>query len=297
MDQAESVVNPAWDRVVGWFKTIDRILRGEATRPEELREKGLDLPVGGLLVVVLLLALASGACVGCYALFTPGHAGWVRQWVSATLKVPALFALTFAVTFPSLYVSNALIGSRLKMDSLLRLLIAALSVNVTVLASLGPIVAFFGVSTSSYPFIKLLTVAVFALSGVLGLNFLTQTLNRLADVDWQPEPKEIPTDETAVVDQSDTAVVETELEDAQFTDSDENKTEAVGPLDQVQVIGPNVKFVMRCWIVLFGLVGAQMGWVLRPFIGNPDAPFVIFRGRDSNFFEGVLNSLWNLFGG
>jgi hypothetical protein len=22
-----------------------------------------------------------------------------------------------------------------------------------------------------------------------------------------------------------------------------------------------------CWVVVFGLVGAQMGWVLRPFIG------------------------------
>ena len=26
-------------------------------------------------------------------------------------------------------------------------------------------------------------------------------------------------------------------------------------------------------MVVFGLVGAQMGWVLRPFIGNPNQPF------------------------
>ena len=35
------------------------------------------------------------------------------QWLATTLKVPALLFLTLAVTFPSLYVFNALVGSRL----------------------------------------------------------------------------------------------------------------------------------------------------------------------------------------
>jgi hypothetical protein len=34
---------------------------------------------------------------------------------------------------------------------------------------------------------------------------------------------------------------------------------------------------------------------LRPFIGNPDLPFSWFRGRESNFFQAVLQSLANLF--
>ena len=46
----------------------------------------------------------------------------------------------------------------------------------TVLASLGPIVAFFSLSTTSYPFMLLFNVAVFSVSGVLGLTFLLQTL-------------------------------------------------------------------------------------------------------------------------
>ena len=55
---------------------------------------------------------------------------------------------------------------------------AALAVNVAVLASLGPIVAFFSVSTTSYSFIFLLNVLVFVVSGVLGGAFLLQTLDR-----------------------------------------------------------------------------------------------------------------------
>ena len=104
------------------------------------------------------------------------------------LKVPALFFLTLGVTFPSLYVFNALVGSRLLMTSALRLLLAALAVTVTVLASIGPIVAFFSVSTTSYPFILLLNVVVFAVAGLLGMSFLLQTLHRLSLTVPEPPP-------------------------------------------------------------------------------------------------------------
>ena len=60
------------------------------------------------------------------------------------------------------------------------------------------------------------------------------------------------------------------------------------------MLGRHVKTVFRCWVVLFGLVGAQMGWVLRPFIGDPDRPFTWFRPRESNFFEAVLHALQDL---
>jgi hypothetical protein len=48
------------------------------------------------------------------------------------------------------------------------------------------------------------------------------------------------------------------------------------------------------WIVIFGLVGAQMGWVLRPFVGNPNLPFAWLRARESNFFQAVFQTLQNL---
>ena len=48
-------------------------------------------------------------------------------------------------------------------------------------------------------------------------------------------------------------------------------------------------------MLVFGLVGAQMSWVLRPFIGAPGMPFEWLRPRESNFFEAVyyaIRSLW-----
>jgi len=59
----------------------------------------------------------------------------------------------------------------------------------------------------------------------------------------------------------------------------------------------NVKVIFRIWVIMFALVGAQMGWVLRPFIGDPTKKIRILRGRDSNFFEGVSHAIQHLFSG
>src|SRR5712671_2770226 len=168
-----------------WWRDLDRILRGEATRLPALRRRTVEVEVGGLSVVLLILGMVYGACMGCFALLREGGpAFW--QLIAAMVKVPALFFLTLLVTFPSLYVFNALVGSRLTLGSVLRLLVAALAVMVAVLSSLGPIVAFFSVSTKTYAFMLLINVVVFAISGLLGLIFLLRTLHRLSIVPLEP---------------------------------------------------------------------------------------------------------------
>jgi hypothetical protein len=195
------------------------------------------------------------------------------QVVASMIKVPLVFYLTLLVTLPSLYVFNALVGSRLSLVAVVRLLIASLGVNVTVLASLGPIVAFFSVCTTSYAFMKLFNVVVFAVAGLFGLRFLLLTLHRLNLAAAQGPPGPVATSEASP------------------------EAEPTGPLQLVQnqPVSEHVKIVFRLWVIVFGLVGAQMGWVLRPFIGSPDMPFTWFRHRESNFFMAVLQALANLF--
>jgi hypothetical protein len=257
-----------------WFRDLDRILRGEATRPAMMRRRTIEVPVGGLLGVLVVLAMATGLCMGCFALVrADGQA--LRQLVASIVKVPALFVLTLVVTLPSLYVFNAIVGARLTLPSLARLLTACVAVITAVSASLGPIVAFFSVSTTSYAFMVLLNVAAFAIAGGMGLIFLLQTLQRLSLVHALPQTTE----------QEELVGVEKH---------DEAPPGALEPLDDAG-LDRRVKRVFRLWMVLFGLVGAQMGWVLRPFIGNPSQPFAWLRPRESNFFEAVWRALLSLF--
>jgi hypothetical protein len=280
-----------------WIKQLDRILRGEVTRMAALSEGTIDVPAGGLSVVVFVLAVIYGVCMGFFAVFRPDGAVYMQMLASA-VKVPALFFLTLAVTFPSLYVFNALVGSRLGILAVARLLVASLGVNVAVLASLGPILAFFSVCTESYPFMVLLNVLLFAVSGALGLIFLLQTLHRITEAVRPPLPAPLPAipPPAALAPQAPAAAAEpAPLVDAQVVVP--QVVEEPGALDRLQghVLGRQVKVVFNCWVVIFGLVGAQMGWVLRPFIGAPGGEFAWFRERESNFFEAVVSTAISLF--
>jgi hypothetical protein len=252
------------------FAELDRILRGDLTKVSSLRRDGIDVSPGRLSLVIIVSGMIYGICMGTFALFRmkEPHA-W--QIVASMVKVPLLFYLTLLVTLPSLYVFNALVGSRLTLGTVVRLLVASLGVMVAVLASLGPIVAFFSVSTTSYPFMLLFNVVVCGVSGALGLSFLLQTLHRLSILDTRPVQPPVGEGLEPV-------------EPASALDPVENR-----------VLGKHVKTVFNLWVIVFALVGAQMGWVLRPFIGNPDMPFTWFRGRESNFFQAVLHTFQSLF--
>ncbi len=279
----------------GWIKQLDRLLRGEATTLPELRSGRFDIPVVGMSVVITFLGLVYGACMGLFAV-TGSGSGAAMQIPASMVKVPALFFLTLIVTFPSLYVFNALVGSRLSFPSMLRLLIGSLAISLAVLASLGPIVAFFSISTTSYQFMKLLNVVVFALSGLLGLTFLLQTLHRMT-IAQMPAPPPIPSTPSGLVGSPETLVDPpiTDPNDPRYSGTDNAN---LGALDQLQghVLGQHTRTIFRIWVIVFGMVGAQMAWVLRPFIGQPDRPFEWLRPRESNFFEAMWDMLTGFLG-
>src|SRR4051812_19475563 len=118
--------------MIGHIKTLDRILRGELTRLEALRSGTIDFSARGLVMVIAGLGVIYGVCMGSFALAGSGS-GAAMQMVASGVKVPMLFLLTLLVTFPSLYVFNALVGSRLRLLANLRLLVAALGVMLAVL--------------------------------------------------------------------------------------------------------------------------------------------------------------------
>jgi len=56
--------------------------------------------------------------------------------------------------------------------------------------------------------------------------------------------------------------------------------------------------MLRAWLVIYVFVGIQMGWVFRPFIGDPSAPVQFFRkGSWSNAYEVVFQMIWDVLAG
>ena len=284
-----------------WTRHLDRVLRGEATKPANLRQGEIEQPVGGLIVLGLALGALYGLFMGSYALFQKADAP-ILQLIATTLKVPALFFLTFAITFPSLYVFNALIGSRLSLLSVVRLLVIALSVMFAVLASLGPIVAFFSASTTSHSFMLILNVVFFMASGALGLRCILTTLNRLSIALAEKERRErLPIGDDAsfsrdLLSEAEAGVaVGNPNASLPLSQVGVNKSVRPGALEAQEGLTREVKNLFKIWMLVFGFVGAQMAWVLRPFLGTPHHLFTWFRPRESSFFEAVMYALQHLF--
>ncbi|WP_412540038.1 hypothetical protein R8Z50_30095 [Longispora sp. K20-0274] len=53
--------------------------------------------------------------------------------------------------------------------------------------------------------------------------------------------------------------------------------------------------LLYIWILLFGFVGTQLGWTLRPFFGDPGMKFQLFRGIEGNFYVDIVRTLGHLF--
>jgi hypothetical protein len=138
----------------------------------------------------------------------------------------------------------------------------------------------------------LLNVIVFALSGVFGLAFLLQTLHRMTLAAEMNE---------AVVSNAISQNIAAEHMPTESTPVENAPSVPAAPLLQPAETPAwqrrSTRNVLQIWLIVFALVGAQMGWVLRPFIGHPGTPFSWFRPKQSNFFEAMVNDIEQLVGG
>jgi hypothetical protein len=246
------------------IRALDELLRGERTRSEHLRLGLQNIPLRVFVPLAIGLGATYGFFMGWYATSAAGHTDAWKQLIASSVKLPALFICTLLVTFPSLYVFNALVGARLRFLATIRLLVAAIVINLAVGASLGPILGFFTLSTSSYHFMVVLNVGLLGAAGMIGLWFLLGTLRRLTQI--------------AVLDSNEAAATEGE--------EVESRSE--------QISSANAIFTI--WMVIYALVGAQMGWLLRPFIGHPGMAFEWFRPKEGSFFGALSHSLQQLMG-
>ena len=242
-----------------WLSRVDGLLRAE--RPSELIERS---SVGSrqLILPIAALAAAYGVFMGTFAVRSRGLDG-LAQLVASTVKVPLLVFLTAAVTLPSLYVFSAILGSRLGLIHFVRVVSASCAITSAVAASLGPILGFFTVSTTSYAFMVLLNVGLLGVSGVVGTAYLMRMLGGVS--------------RPVAVDASEDAPRATPLHPAR------TRTD------------PTVRIVW-VWIVLYAVVGVQMGWVLRPFIGEPGTLFSLLRPVKGNAAEAILGATGRVLG-
>lgn len=233
------------------FAYIDHLLRNRESVVADLKDDGKVSEVTRTCFkVFVMLTVLYGLIMGAQSLLHGYGMGWMYSLASA-VKLPLLFLLSLGVCLPLLYVLNVLIGPRAQFRVVLGILMSSLAVTSILLAACALILAFFMLSTTSYPFVVLLNVVIFTVAALYGVWFLGRVMHGMA------------------------ATIESK--------------------PGVEV--GNVRTIINWWLFTYAVVGTQMAWMMRPFIGSPGTPFSIFRVQESNFYINVFQLIGKLLGG
>jgi hypothetical protein len=143
----------------------DDVLRGRHWKraPDALN------PSLRFLLMILCFGLAYGAAMGCF-----GGVSGDRVWqvVYSAVKVPMLLLVTFAVSLPSFFVLNTLLGVRADFGDVLRGLFATQAALTILLSSFAPLTLFFYVCFNDYQAAILFNVLMFAIASIAAQRLL-----------------------------------------------------------------------------------------------------------------------------
>lgn len=189
-----------------------------------------------LIGLVVIYGTLYGAAMGSFGGLLGAGA---LQIIYSGIKVPFLLLATFALSLPSFFVLNSLLGLRRDFPAAIRALVATQAGLSVILASLAPFTLFWYASVDGYSDAILFNAVMFAIASVSAQWILRDYYQ---------------------------------------------------PLIQRN---PLHRRMLRAWLVVYAFVGIQMGWILRPFIGDPASPVQFFR-EDSwgNAYMTVGKMVW-----
>jgi hypothetical protein len=272
---------------------IERLLRDrDAVWRQIIEERDLRGLTGQMLASSALSLALYGAVLGA-------SNSWM-QALSSLVKLPLLFLATLAICLPTLYLFNLVFGARLSVMQAVTLILVSVTVTSVLTLAFAPISLFFLISAHNYPFFKLLNVCILVLTAIVGLRFLTEGMRALnahqaalrapAPVVVEPEPELVPAAAIAIPNGG-TAGVSRPIPPAPAPAPAPQRPQA--PL----AAQSGSMSLLYIWILLFGFVGTQLAWTLRPFFGDPGQPFALFRHISGTFYADIVHTIVRIFQG
>jgi hypothetical protein len=234
---------------------IERLLRDRDDIWHQIEEGDrLDRLIRQMLIVSISALAIFGATMG-------GYYG-LLQALSSAIKLPLLFLLTLVICLPALHLLNLFYGGRLNLLQVTALVLTAITVTATLAIAFAPISLFFLVTARDYTLFKILNVLTLAATGVAGLSFLVRGVRSLNALQGGPN-------------------LPASRQDAW--------SEPIPHLQRMVSLP-----LLQLWLLLYGFVGTQLGWTLRPFFGSPGLGFQVFRPMEGSFFGHFLQLLLDL---
>lgn len=214
------------------LKDVFKIFQDKEAYFREIDKKQSNKIIYRQIIIICLFGFIYGLVMGSYHSF-------IQAFV-AGVKVMILFITTLIICFPSFYIVQLVLGSKLTFRQMSKIVLSGFVLSSTITLSFVPVIIFFLITGNNYHFLQLLHVAIFMFAGIFGIKLIIDALKYACD----------------------------------------NK----GIYPQIGVT------VFRVWIIILAFVGIQLAWNLRPFLGDKDDSFKLFRKYEGNFYTAIVYS-------
>jgi hypothetical protein len=119
-------------------------------------------------LIICVFTFLYGIVMGSYHSFL--------QSLVAGLKVTFLFLSAIIICFPSFFVIQQVLGSRMTLRQMVIIILSGFVLTSAIALSFAPIVILFQVTGGNYHFLQLLHVAIFIFSGIFGMRLMVEAL-------------------------------------------------------------------------------------------------------------------------
>jgi len=120
------------------------------------------------ILIICAFTFIYGVVMGSYHSFI--------QSIVAGLKVMFLFLFSLSICFPSFFVIQQVLGSKMSLRNMIVITLSGFVLTSTIALSFSPIIIFFQITGGNYHFLQLLHVAIFIFSGIFGMRLMIEAL-------------------------------------------------------------------------------------------------------------------------
>ncbi|MFH2141482.1 MAG: hypothetical protein ABIJ97_03600 [Bacteroidota bacterium] len=150
------------------LKEVFKIFQNKESFFDQTNNKKTNSLIINQIIVICLFAFAYGLVMGSY------HS--IIQSVVSGIKVIVLFLSTLIICFPSFYIIQQVLGSKMSSKQMIMIILNGFVLISTITLSFAPIVIFFILTGGNYHFLQLLHVAIFIFGGVFGMKLIIESL-------------------------------------------------------------------------------------------------------------------------
>jgi len=150
------------------FREVFKIFQNKESYFSDINNQQSNKLIFNQIVLICVFAFFYGMVMGSYHSFL--------QSVVTGLKVIILFLSTVIICFPSFFIIQQVLGSKMSFRQMIVIVLSGLMLTATIALSFAPIVVVFQVTGGNYHFLQLLHVAIFIFAGVFGMRLMIDAL-------------------------------------------------------------------------------------------------------------------------